>query len=47
MQADLWHEGSDTYAMTDVVIASLVEQRKLTWETSMDEVLTTYVVSGP
>ena len=37
--ADLWHLGSDTKAMTAVVIATLVDQRKLTWETTIGEIL--------
>ena len=45
--ADLWHLGSDTKAMTAVVIGSLVEQHKLTWETTIDEVLSVHVASAP
>ena len=45
--ADLWHLGSDTKAMTAVVIGSLVEQHKLTWETTIDEVLSAHVASAP
>ncbi len=33
---DLWHLGSDTKAMTAVVIAKLVEQGKLTWDTTIE-----------
>jgi CubicO group peptidase (beta-lactamase class C family) len=36
---DLWHLGSDTKAMTAVVIAKLVEQSKLTWDTTIEAVL--------
>jgi len=36
---DLWHLGSDTKAMTAVVIATLVEQGKLTWDTTIEAVL--------
>lgn len=36
---DLWHLGSDTKAMTALVIAKLVEQGKLTWDTSIEAVL--------
>lgn len=32
---DLWHLGSDTKAMTATVIASLVERRMLTWESTI------------
>ncbi|TAN37707.1 MAG: class A beta-lactamase-related serine hydrolase [Verrucomicrobia bacterium] len=35
---DKWHLGSDTKAMTATVVASLVEQGKLTWETTLAEV---------
>jgi len=45
--ADLWHLGSDTKAMTAVVIGSLVEQHKLRWDTTIDEVLSTHVASAP
>lgn len=36
---DLWHLGSDTKAMTAVVIAKLVEQGKLTWDATIESVL--------
>ena len=36
---DLWHLGSDTKAMTAVVIAKLVEQGKLTWDTTIEAVV--------
>jgi CubicO group peptidase (beta-lactamase class C family) len=35
---DEWHLGSDTKAMTAVVIASLIEQGKLKWESTIEEV---------
>jgi CubicO group peptidase (beta-lactamase class C family) len=35
---DVWHLGSDTKAMTAVVLATLVERGKLTWETAIGEV---------
>lgn len=35
---DLWHLGSDTKAMTATLIAKLVEQGKLKWETTLAEV---------
>lgn len=35
---DKWHLGSCTKAMTATVIASLVEQGKLKWETTMEDV---------
>src|SRR5262245_15271752 len=35
---DLWHLGSDTKAMTAVVIATLVERGKLTWDTTIGDV---------
>ena len=34
---DQWHLGSDTKAMTATMIAALVEQGKLTWETTIEE----------
>jgi CubicO group peptidase (beta-lactamase class C family) len=34
---DLWHLGSDTKAMTSWLIGALVEQGKLTWETTVGE----------
>lgn len=36
--ADLWHLGSDTKAMTSTLLAKLVEQGKLKWETTLAEV---------
>ncbi len=35
---DQWHLGSDTKAMTATMIAALVEQGKLTWETTIEQV---------
>jgi CubicO group peptidase (beta-lactamase class C family) len=35
---DRWHLGSDTKAMTSTLIAKLVEQGKLKWETTLAEV---------
>jgi CubicO group peptidase (beta-lactamase class C family) len=35
---DRWHLGSDTKAMTAVILATFVEQGRLTWETRIDEV---------
>ena len=37
---DRWHLGSDTKAMTAVVMATFVERGKLTWETTLGEVFT-------
>lgn len=35
---DQWHLGSDTKAMTAVIVATLVERGKLTWETTLGQV---------
>lgn len=35
---DLWHLGSDTKAMTAMLVARLVEQKRLKWETTVAEV---------
>jgi CubicO group peptidase (beta-lactamase class C family) len=35
---DLWHLGSDTKAMTATLIAKLVEQKQLTWDTTVGDV---------
>lgn len=35
---DLWHLGSDTKAMTAMVIGALVEQGKLKWDTTIEQV---------
>ena len=35
---ELWHLGSDTKAMTSTLIAKLVEQGKLKWETTLAEI---------
>lgn len=43
---DLWHLGSDTKAMTAVVIAKLVEQGKLTWDTTIEAVLPKQVANA-
>ena len=43
---DLWHLGSDTKAMTAVVIAKLVEQGKLTWDTTIEAVLPKLVANA-
>ena len=34
---DQWHLGSDTKAMTAVIIAAFVERGKLTWETTLGD----------
>jgi CubicO group peptidase (beta-lactamase class C family) len=34
---DLWHLGSDTKAMTAVMIGALVEQGKLAWDTTVEQ----------
>jgi CubicO group peptidase (beta-lactamase class C family) len=43
---DLWHLGSDTKAMTAVVLAKLVEQGKLTWDTTIEAVLPKQVANA-
>ena len=43
---DLWHLGSDTKAMTAVVIAGLVERGKLTWDTTIEAVLPKQVANA-
>src|SRR5262249_30096169 len=35
---DKWHLGSDTKAMTAVIMATLVERGKLTWETTIGQI---------
>jgi hypothetical protein len=35
---DSWHLGSDTKAMTAAMIAALVEQKKLSWDTRLSDV---------
>ncbi len=35
---DQWHLGSDTKAMTAVIIATLIERGKLTWEETLGEI---------
>jgi CubicO group peptidase (beta-lactamase class C family) len=42
---DKWHLGSDTKAMTAVLIAALVEQGRLKWETTIEEVFPDHAVS--
>jgi CubicO group peptidase (beta-lactamase class C family) len=44
---DLWHLGSDTKAMTGVVIAWLVEQQLLTWDMTIERAFGTRVRSAP
>ena len=44
---DLWHLGSDTKAMTAVVIGKLVEARKLTWDTTIAAALPAETASAP
>ncbi len=36
--SDQWHLGSDGKAMTSVLIARLVEQSRLKWDTTLAEV---------
>jgi CubicO group peptidase (beta-lactamase class C family) len=44
---DLWHLGSDTKAMTAVLIATFVESGKLTWDTTMGEMFQKEAASFP
>src|SRR5262245_57065531 len=44
---DHWHLGSDTKAMTAVVIATLVERGKLTWETTIGDVFPEFAHTFP
>ena len=44
---DLWHLGSDTKAMTAVVVAKLVEAHKLTWATTIAGALPSETASAP
>jgi CubicO group peptidase (beta-lactamase class C family) len=44
---DQWHLGSDTKAMTAVVIATFVERGKLTWETTLGEVFPDLAATSP
>jgi CubicO group peptidase (beta-lactamase class C family) len=37
---DRWHLGSDTKAMTAVIVATFVERGRLTWETTLGDVFT-------
>ena len=44
---DQWHLGSDTKAMTAVIIATFVERGKLTWETTLGDVFTELAAGFP
>ncbi len=44
---DLWHIGSDTKAMTAALIGRLVEQGKLKWETTIEDVFPDLAASWP
>jgi CubicO group peptidase (beta-lactamase class C family) len=44
---DLWHIGSDTKAMTAALVGRLVEQGKLKWETTIEEVFPDLAVEWP
>jgi CubicO group peptidase (beta-lactamase class C family) len=44
---DLWHLGSDTKAMTAVIMATLVERGKLTWETTIGDIFPELARSFP
>ena len=44
---DLWHLGSDTKAMTAVLIGSLVEKGLLRWETTVGEIFPELVKNNP
>lgn len=44
---DAWHLGSDTKAMTAVVIGKIVEEHKLTWQETIGEVFGARVASAP
>jgi CubicO group peptidase (beta-lactamase class C family) len=44
---DQWHLGSDTKAMTAVIIATLVERGKLTWETTLGDVFKDLAATFP
>ncbi|MCJ7588189.1 MAG: beta-lactamase family protein [Candidatus Aminicenantes bacterium] len=44
---DLWHLGSDTKAMTAVLIGSLVEKGLLRWETTVGEIFPKLVKNNP
>jgi CubicO group peptidase (beta-lactamase class C family) len=44
---DRWHLGSDTKAMTAVILATFVERGTLTWETTLGEVFTERAAGFP
>ena len=44
---DQWHLGSDTKAMTAVILATFVERARLTWETRIDEVFRDLAATFP
>lgn len=44
---DLWHLGSDTKAMTAVLIGLLVEKGRLRWETTVGEIFPELVKTSP
>ena len=44
---DQWHLGSDTKAMTAVIIATFVERGRLTWETTLGDVFTELAAGFP
>ena len=44
---DRWHLGSDTKAMTAVIMATFVERGTLTWETTLGEVFTELAAGFP
>jgi len=44
---DQWHLGSDTKAMTAVIIAAFVERGRLTWETTLGDVFTELAAGFP
>src|SRR4030095_13411216 len=44
---DQWHLGSDTKSITAVLIAMLVEQGKLTWDTTIEQIFPELVAGGP
>jgi|SoiMethySBSTD1v2_1073268.scaffolds.fasta_scaffold02487_22 CubicO group peptidase (beta-lactamase class C family) len=44
---DQWHLGSDTKAMTAVILATFVERGTLTWETTLGEVFTELAAGLP
>jgi CubicO group peptidase (beta-lactamase class C family) len=44
---DVWHLGSDTKAVTATMIAALVEQRKLSWDSNLASIYPELGLSGP